>query len=224
VLATNGANVLAVARRVDRLGALADEFPNVVAHQADLADGGSRPGVIAAAVERFGRIDALVNNAGYGNPSPSVDESMDDFRGVIELNLVAVFELSRLAARHMIVQGSGSIINIASVLGLVASTPIPNASYAASKGGVVNLTRELGCQWARSGVRVNAIAPGFFPSESAGTLEPGTPLAEHVKKNTPAGRPGREHELDGVLLYLASDASTYCTGQTLTVDGGWTAR
>jgi NAD(P)-dependent dehydrogenase (short-subunit alcohol dehydrogenase family) len=224
VLATNGANVLAVARRIDRLSALADEFPNIVAHRADLAIEAERPGVIDAALHQFGGLDVLVNNAGYGKPARSVVEPMDDFRGVIELNLMAVFELSRLAARHMIERGSGSIINIASILGLVASTPIPNASYAASKGGVINLTRELGCQWARRGVRVNAIAPGFFPSEASGTLEAGMPGTEYIVANTPVGRPGREHELDGVLLYLASDASSYCTGTTVTVDGGWTAR
>lgn len=224
VLAANGASVLAVARRADRLAALAEEIPNVVAHQADLADGATRPGVIDAALTAFGRIDVLVNNAGYGTPAKSVDEDMEAFRDIVELNLHAVFELSRLAARHMIERGSGSIINIASILGMIASTPIPNASYAASKGAVINLTRELGCQWARSGVRVNAIAPGYFQTEGTGPIEVGTKFGDYIAKNAPMGRPGEDDELDGILLFLASNASTYCTGQTIVIDGGWTAR
>ena len=224
VLAENGARVLAVARRIDPLHDLAARYPNVVAHQADLTDEIQRASIIDATLERFGRVDVLVNNAGYGVPQAAIDEPMDDFRRVFELNLMALFDLSRLAAKPMIEQSSGSIINVASILGLVSASPIPNASYAASKGAVVHLTRELGCQWARTGVRVNAIAPGYFPSESAGSLEPGTTFADFIHRTTPMGRPGKEHELDGVLLYLCSDASTYTTGQTMVVDGGWTAK
>jgi NAD(P)-dependent dehydrogenase (short-subunit alcohol dehydrogenase family) len=143
---------------------------------------------------------------------------------VLEVNLVGLFELSRLAAARMIEAGGGSIINIASILGLVASSPIPNAAYCASKGAVINLTRELGCQWARQGVRVNAIAPGYFPSESSQPMIDDPRASDFVKRNCPMARFGEVHELDGVLLFLASDASTYCTGQVLTIDGGWTAR
>jgi NAD(P)-dependent dehydrogenase (short-subunit alcohol dehydrogenase family) len=224
VLATNGATVIAVARRVDRLHALAAELPSVEPHPADLSIEAERAALIDAVVERHGRIDVLVNNAGYGHAQPAVDEPIADFRAVLELNLVALFELSRLAARSMIAARRGSIINIASVLGLVASTPIPNGSYSASKGAVINLTRELGCQWARHRVRVNAIAPGFFPTESTEGMEPGTPGGDFVVNGCPMRRLGEPHELDGALLFLASDASTYCTGQVLTVDGGWTAR
>ena len=109
------------------------------------------------------------------------------------------------------------------MLGSVASAPISNASYTASKGGVVNLTRELACQWARKGVRVNAIAPGYFPTEMTEGIEEGS-TRDYLVRNLPMGRLGEPHELDGVLLFLASDASTYCTGQILTIDGGWTAR
>lgn len=223
VLAANGAHVLAVARRADKLQALADEVPGILAHSADVTVDRDRAGIVDAALAAFGRVDVLVNNAGGSGSAPALDEDLDGFRAAIELNLVAVFDLARRCARPMIESGTGgSIVNIASIMGLVASAPIPTASYTASKGGVVNLTRELGCQWARKGVRVNAIAPGYFPSESTAQLE--GPGLDHVKRNTPMGRMGRDGELDGILLFLASGASSYCTGQTFAVDGGWTAR
>jgi NAD(P)-dependent dehydrogenase (short-subunit alcohol dehydrogenase family) len=224
VLAEEGASVVVAARRLDRLEAFAAEVTGVSCHHADLADEQARAGLIEATVERFGGIDILVNNAGIGWASPALEEPVGTFRQVLELNLVALFELSRLAARHMIDGGRGSIINITSILGLVASSPIPNASYCASKGAVVNLTRELGCQWARNGVRVNAIAPGFFPSEAMAPMIASRSATDFMERNCPMARYGDVHELDGALLFLASDASTYCTGQVLTIDGGWTAR
>ena len=143
---------------------------------------------------------------------------------MVDVNLTAVFALAQLAGRRMLAQGSGTIVNVASMLGLVASAPVKQASYAASKGAVVNLTRELAVQWARRGVRVNALAPGWFPSEmTADMIEPG-PSQDFVRREAPMARGGEIHELDGALLFLACDASSYVTGQILTVDGGWTAR
>jgi NAD(P)-dependent dehydrogenase (short-subunit alcohol dehydrogenase family) len=124
----------------------------------------------------------------------------------------------------MLAAGSGSVVNVASILGLVASGQIPQASYAASKGAVVNLTRELAVQWARRGVRVNAIAPGWFLSEMTEEMFGDEASQRWIARNTPMGRSGTEDELDGALLFLASDASSYVTGQTVAVDGGWTAR
>lgn len=219
VLAANGARVLAVARRGDRLTELAETMGGIDYLQADLLDPTAAERIVTTVMAKYGRIDVLINNAGVGDPCAALDESAEQFRRVLDLNLVALFELSCQTAKHMLEVGSGSIINVASILGLVASMPIPNASYAASKGAVVNLTRELACQWARGGIRVNAIAPGWFPSEMTVDLSP-----EFVKKNCPMGRMGLTGELDGVLLFLASDASSYCTGQVLTIDGGWTAR
>jgi len=224
VLADNGANVVAVARRRERLDDLAERHPGVFPVQADLLESGDRARVVTSAVERFGTIDILVNNAGGGTAGRAIDEPLDHFRRVIELNLTSVFELSQLAARVMIGSDGGSIINIASILGLVSSWPIPNGSYTASKGAVVNLTRELGCQWADQGIRVNAIAPGYFPSESTQDMIEDERAAEFVRNNCPMRRFGEADELDGALLFLASRASSYCTGQILAMDGGWTAR
>jgi NAD(P)-dependent dehydrogenase (short-subunit alcohol dehydrogenase family) len=151
-------------------------------------------------------------------------EPPDVFRQLIDVNLNGLFVLSQLAGRHMIASGGGVIVNVASMLGLVASAPIKQASYCASKGAIINLTRELATQWARKGVRVNALAPGWFPSEMTAEMFADDSSMAYVQRNCPMARTGEPHELDGALLFLCSDASSYCTGQVLTVDGGWTAR
>jgi NAD(P)-dependent dehydrogenase (short-subunit alcohol dehydrogenase family) len=224
VLHERGAHVVAAARRTGNLDELARDHRRVVPVTADMSDPEQVRHIADTAVERFGRIDILVNNAGLGIPAEAVDESLDDFRYVVDVNLVGLFDLARLAARVMIEQGGGSIVNVASVLGLVASMPIPAAAYTASKGAVINLTRELACQWARQGVRVNALAPGYFPSEMTAPVMDDDGTLRYLTRNCPMGRIGEEHELDGALIFLASDASSYCTGHVLVVDGGWTAR
>jgi len=225
VLDAAGASVVLAARRVDRLEQLAAELRDPLAVECDLSKPGDAATLVDAALARFGRIDVLVNNAGVEHTEPAVDQALDDFRYVLEVNLVAPFELARLAARAMIAaESGGSIVNISSVMGLVGVGQIPDAGYAASKGGLVNMTRELSAQWARKGVRVNAIAPGWFRSEM--TEEPmfgDERSMQWVRQRTPMGRAGDEHELDGALLFLASDASTFVTGTVLPVDGGWTA-
>lgn len=217
-----GATVVVAARREERLTQLEAELPGTIAYTVDLTDSDARAEMVTAITERCGRIDILVNNAGLGLPAPAVDERLDDVRYMIELNYIAVFDLARRVAPGMIANGGGSIINVASIFGLVASWKMPTATYCGTKGAVVNLTRELACQWASDGVRVNALAPGFFPSESNGVIE-SDQSRRYLKRNCPMGRAGREDELDGAIVFLASDASTYVTGQTLTVDGGWTA-
>jgi NAD(P)-dependent dehydrogenase (short-subunit alcohol dehydrogenase family) len=223
VLHEAGSSVLAVARRADRLTALASELERVVPVAADVTDADAMAEAVERAVSEFGRLDILVNNAGLGKPAPAIDEELDSFRYTLEVNLVALFNLSRLAARVMLPAGSGSIINITSIYGLGSSWPIPNAAYTASKGAVAQLTRELGCHWAADGVRVNAIAPGFFPSESVPGEGEDENFQRLVVRGCPMRRLGRENELDGALLFLAGRASTYVTGHVLTVDGGWTA-
>jgi NAD(P)-dependent dehydrogenase (short-subunit alcohol dehydrogenase family) len=223
VLLAAGANVVAVARRADRLASLAEGNDAVLSVTADVTKSEQVETIVPAALERFGRVDVLVNNAGLGKPGPAVTQSLEDFRYVLDVNLVGGFHLARLAAVPMLEAGGGSIVNVASILGTVAGWPSPDASYAASKGAVINMTRDLGCQWAGNGVRVNALAPGFFPSEANADMTTEERSARYLRIGCPMKRMGREDELDGALLFLASDASTYMTGQVLVVDGGWTA-
>jgi NAD(P)-dependent dehydrogenase (short-subunit alcohol dehydrogenase family) len=166
----------------------------------------------------------LVNNAGMVDAEPAIDESLDLFTDVIRVNLIAPFALAQRAAKAMLDgDEGGAIVNVASILGLRGVGQIPQAGYAASKGGIVNLTRELGAQWARKGIRVNAIAPGWFESEMTSDMFSEESGHKWVARRAPMGRHGKEGELDGALLYLASDASSYVTGQILAVDGGWTS-
>jgi len=225
VLHAAGATVVAGARRTGRLDALAaDCGERMIPMTCDVTDAESCRRLIDRAVAEGDRLDLLVNNAGLGEPMPAEEESMDHFRRVVDVNLHGLFQLCQLAFLPMLEGGGGSIVNIASMLGLVGSAPIKQASYCASKGAVVNLTRELGCQWARKGIRVNAIAPGWFPSEMTADMWTDAGSEAFVARNTPMARPGRPDELDGALLFLAGDASTYVTGQTVVVDGGWTSR
>lgn len=226
VLRAAGADVVLAARRTDRIGSLAAELgeEHALAVTVDVRDDGSVAALVERAVARFGRLDVMVNNAGIADPGPAEDEPTSTFRGVLDVNLAAVFSGCREAARVMLPRGSGSIVNVASALGLVGTWRLPNAGYAASKGGVVNLTRDLASQWAGRGLRVNAIAPGWFASEmNAELFEDAERWQRYLARTVPAGRAGREEELDGVLLFLAGDASTYVNGQTIAVDGGWTA-
>jgi NAD(P)-dependent dehydrogenase (short-subunit alcohol dehydrogenase family) len=179
--------------------------------------------IIDTALDRFGRLDVLVNNAGTSAPMSAEEEPPDVFRHLMDVNVSGLFVMSQLAGRHMIANGGGAIVNVASILGLVASAPIKQASYCASKGAIVNLTRELASQWARKGVRVNALAPGWFPSEMTAEMFADEKSMAWVRRKAPMGRPGQPHELDGALLFLASDASSYVTGHILAVDGGWTS-
>ena len=180
---------------------------------------------MASTLEHYGQVDILVNNAGTSEPTPALDESTEHFANTLQINLVAPFELARECARAIIDAGTqGSIVNVASIWGLVGVGQIPEAGYAASKGGLVNMTRELAAQWARRGVRVNCLAPGWFRSEMTNGRLFGDDNAERwMRQRTPMGRGGEEHELDGALLFLASDASSFMTGQVLGIDGGWTA-
>jgi NAD(P)-dependent dehydrogenase (short-subunit alcohol dehydrogenase family) len=224
VLSAAGARVVVAARRRDRLDALVSELADGFAVACDLTEPGAPERLVGAAVEQYGSVDIVVNNAGMSDPVPALEETTEHFRGIVELNLVAPFELARAAATLMVERGGGSIVNVASISGLVGTGQIPEAGYAASKGALVNLTRELAAQWARRGVRVNALAPGWFHTEMTDGVMFGSEDAEKwMYSRTPMGRGGEVHELDGALLFLASDASSFVTGSVLAVDGGWTA-
>lgn len=220
-----GARLVLAARRIDRLEALAGELREAMAVQCDLARPDQPTALVAATLERFGQIDVLVNNAGTTETIPALEEPLERFREVLEVNLVAPFALAQAAARSMVdSERGGTIVNVASIWGVVGVGQIPAASYAASKGGLVNLTRELAAQWGRQGVRVNALAPGWFRSEmTEATMFEDERGQQWVRRGSLLARGGEEHELDGTLLFLASDASSYVTGQVLCVDGGWTA-
>ena len=224
VLDAAGAKVVLVARRKERLEELAGELTNdALPLPTDLSEDDERDAVVQRTIETYGRVDVLVNNAGMVDAGPAIDEPLEQFTDVIEVNLIAPFALARSAAKAMLDNGGGTIVNIASILGLRGVGQIPQAGYAASKGGIVNLTRELGAQWARKGIRVNAIAPGWFESEMTSDMFSEESGHKWVARRAPMGRHGKEGELDGALLYLASDASSYVTGQVLAVDGGWTS-
>jgi len=191
---------------------------------ADLAVPEDRERLVSATLERFGSVGVLVNNAGIGHKVAIEDEDLDTFRQAMELNVTAIWHLSKLVSPSMIANGGGSIVNIASMLGFVGSAPIKQAHYCASKGAVVNMTRELGLQWARKGIRVNALCPGWFQSEMTSGMETDESAVRWIGQNSPIPRMGHEHELDAALLLLAGPGSTFMTGQSLIVDGGWTAR
>ena len=220
----SGATVVVAARRRERLEALVADLPGAVAIAADLGDAAERERLMAEVLDRCGTIDVLVNNAGVGHTVAVEDEDVDTFRHTMELNVTAVWHLSKLAGVTMVANRSGSIVNVASVLGFVGSTPIKQAHYVASKGAVVTLTKELALQWARKGVRVNALCPGWFPSEMTAGMESDEGSQRFINLNSPMPRMGEVHELDGPLLLLASDAGSFMTGHALVVDGGWLAR
>ncbi|BBZ05663.1 short-chain dehydrogenase [Mycolicibacterium chitae] len=218
-----GAKVVLAARRKEALATIAATLPHALPVVCEVSDPASCRDLVAKSVDSYGAIDVLVNNAGMSHVGPAENESVESFQDVLATNLIGTFVLAQSAAQHMIRVGSGSIINVASIFGLAGSGAIKQASYAASKGAVVNLTRELAAQWARRGVRVNTIAPAFFATELTTGMWSDERSLAWLRRRTPMGRPGTLEELHGALVYLASDASSYVTGSVLPVDGGWTA-
>jgi NAD(P)-dependent dehydrogenase (short-subunit alcohol dehydrogenase family) len=224
ILHEAGAEVIATARRSDLLKHVCAGLTHAGWVPADLMLAEERERLVSQVMDTHGKVDVLVNNAGMARPGPIEAESLEDFRMVLELNVTAAWHLTKLAGEFMVTAGRGSIVNVASILGQVAAAPMSQANYAASKGAVINLTREMAVQWARKGVRVNALCPGFFPSELTQDVVDDAKSLDYVERTTPMGRLGMLHELDGPLLLLCSEASRYMTGTTLLVDGGWTAR
>jgi gluconate 5-dehydrogenase len=228
-LAHAGAQVVLAARSTDKLEAVAKELEadgcTVLALTCDVADPASVKQAIAAAFEHFGRVDILVNNAGVSAEAGIFPERVPDdlFAQTVAVNLGGLFTCCREVAVRWLADGKGgSIINVASVAGLGGQQHFPPA-YQATKAAVINLTRNLACSWADRGVRVNAIAPGWFPSEMTAAWFAAPPFLQRFQLQAPMNRIGDPEELAGVLLFLASDASSFVTGQTIAVDGGLSA-
>lgn len=230
VLVDAGAVVVTAARRADRLESLAQglegtaERGTVVPVKCDVTEDADRHKLLDTAIAVSGHIDVLVNNAGMPGPPHAEQETPEGFAGLLELNLAAGFHLATLVVSAVREGRPLSIINVSSVIGMVSTAPIGGASYAASKAGVLGLTRELAGQWGSRGVRVNALVPGWFDTEMTDGLFTNDKSANWVRRNTMLGRGGEPGEVDGALLFLASPASSYVTGHALVVDGGWTAR
>jgi len=215
-----GTPVLA-ARRSDRLAAVTGEIPGSDAVTCDVTDEADRERLIDGVIERHGRLDGLINNAGAGAAAPALRTSPQTFARVLDLNLVAPFALSCLAAQRMRDGGGRSIVNIASVMGLRSIGQIPDAAYVASKAGIIGLTRELASQWGRYGIRVNAVAPGFFATEMNAELgEDPVRFPDFLLSRTPLGRGGRAGELNDAVLFLLGAGSSFVTGTVLSIDGG----
>ncbi|HEX6625319.1 MAG TPA: 2-dehydro-3-deoxy-D-gluconate 5-dehydrogenase KduD [Pyrinomonadaceae bacterium] len=193
-----------------------------LALSADLADRETPRRLVETTLEGFGRLDILVNNAGIIRRAPAVEFSEEDWASVIEVNLSAVFRLSQLVGRHMIERGSGKVVNIASLLSFQGGVTVP--AYAASKGGVAQLTKALANEWAAKGINVNAVAPGYMRTDNTAALQKDETRNRQILERIPAGRWGEPRDLTGAVVFLASSASDYVNGHVLVVDGGWMGR
>ncbi|HEY3612572.1 MAG TPA: SDR family oxidoreductase [Gaiellales bacterium] len=221
VLRAAGAEVVAAGRDAAALERLAAET-GATYEAGDVRDDAHLERLVQHALERHGRLDIAVANAGIADVVPFEEQDLVQVRATIDVNLVAVMVLAQLAGRAMLAGGGGTIVNVASILGLVAPGDTAMAAYAAAKAGVIGVTRDLAAEWGTRGIRVNALAPGYFPTAMTGGLEHPKAIAR-IEARTLLGRVPRPDELDGALLFLASDASSYMTGQALVIDGGWTA-
>ena len=226
-LAEIGVNLVIAARRYEKLAGVAKELSTnhgveVIPVKTDVTQEEQVTKMVRTAIERFGSLEILVNNAGIATLSPSIEMGLEEWKKVIDVNLTGVFLCARTAAREMIKKNYGKIVNIASIYGAVGDI-FHAASYYASKGAVINLTRALAIEWAPYRINVNSIAPGFFPSEMTEDIFKDDTAMKHILSRTPLGRTGEPLDLKAALIYLISPASDYVTGQTIFVDGGWTA-
>lgn len=224
-LAEAGANLMLCARREEWLSETVEQFRAnnypTEGKVCDVSKAEDVQAVVDKTVQKFGKIDILINNAGISWGAMPEDMALEKWQKVLDVNLTGCFLMAQAVGREMLKQGKGSIINIASIAGLTSNANGPfYAGYVASKAGLIGLTRELAASWGRKGIRVNAIAPGFFHSRLADAV---IDIYERsIQENNVIPRVGNEGELKGVTVFLASDASSYITGQTIAVDGGMT--
>ena len=206
-----------VAEEIMEAGGAADARKMDVANNPEIESG------IAGIIGQHGRIDILVNNVGLAKRAPTEKLSLEDWNEIVQVNQTQVFVCSREAGKHMLRAGEGSIINVSSIMGLVGGGFYPNLPYHATKGAVVNMTRALAAEWAGRGIRVNAIAPTFVKTNLTIPVRADPIATQWIIDKTPMGRFAEPEELAGAFLFLASPAASMVTGQTLAVDGGWTA-
>ena len=224
-LADAGADVVATGRREQQVNEAATEIEasgrKSLRIPSDVSDRASLEKLLAATLEAFGKVDILVNCAGIIKRTPTLDLSEEEWNNILNTNLTGTLRASQIFGRHMIERGYGRIVNIASLNSFVALTEV--AAYAASKAGVAQLTRSLAVEWSKKGVTVNAIAPGVFRTDINAKLLDSTARGQELLMRTPMGRFGKTEELVGAAIYLASDASSFVTGEVLVVDGGFLA-
>jgi NAD(P)-dependent dehydrogenase (short-subunit alcohol dehydrogenase family) len=227
MLAEAGASValldLDAASAEAQAAALRQAGARALGFACDVTDAAALERAVARVIAELGGLQVLVNNAGGAVRVPATEVALEDWRKVIELNLTAVFSCARIAARHMLAHGGGAIVNIASIMGLSGGI-YPNASYQASKGGVVNLTRALALEWASQGVRVNAVAPTFVRTALTDAVFSDPARSAAVMANTPLGALPEPEDIAAAVLYLASPAARCVTGIVLPVDSGYLAR
>lgn len=227
-LANQGAKIVAIARRKEKIDAVAKEIADTykvetLAIQCDITDTEKVNAAVDSIMEKFGRIDIVINNAGTGAVAPAEDITDDQFNGELNVDLGGTFKVSRAVAKKAMIPAKyGRIINIASMYGLVGNKVAPCSPYHAAKGGVVNLTRGLASEWGKYGINVNAICPGYFYSPLTKETLDSDFFQQNAKTMIPLSRYGNEGELDSAAIFLASPASSYVTGVILPVDGGYT--
>jgi NAD(P)-dependent dehydrogenase (short-subunit alcohol dehydrogenase family) len=224
-LADAGADVIASARRKEQVDKTAGEIEargrKTLRQPSDVSDRGTLETLLAAVLERFGKVDILVNCAGTIKRTPTLDMPEVEWTNILNTNLTGTLRACQVFGRHMLERGYGRIVNIASLNSFVALSEV--AAYAASKAGVASLTRSLAVEWSKKGVTVNAVAPGVFRTDLNAQLLDSTPRGQELLMRTPMGRFGKTEELIGATVYLASDAASFVTGQILVVDGGFLA-